>query len=593
MQGFCRVAIDSRVSALDRPFDYSIPERMLGRVAVGSVVRVVLHGRNMRAFVTELLDAPAVPKARALSSLVSQQPVFDEQTVALAAWVARRYVVPLGLVLHDNVPGRFSAPKGDSARSGAERSAPKPPWLVGDLAKVIDERKQACVLLPAADAERDLVAHAVGLARKRGLRSLVICPRVEVAENIAAVIAGSVVLHGEDRPADRAAAWAAARDGRADVVVGGRSALLVPLSDLGLVVVASAHDHSLKSERAPRVHGLVVAQRRAKLAGVAFVASSPAPPLEAVAGDGVVRLGAKRSVVKPQTARPRKGPVTRQMLETIASATDRGQNALVFVGRRGGALRLRCVDCAWTPTCPRCGSGLALVASEKKMRCRVCTATTGVPDECPACRGALSERGWGHDRVATAIERAGVEVPVVRVVRGVDADIASPSIVVGTLAAAHAIGKAGAIVVADLDQLLTRPDFRAAEYALQVLHELAGVLEDGGRFLVQTREPEHHVMQAFTRGSYRYFLDRELPFREETGYPPYGAVVRVELDESAVDDLRDELNGTGARMVGALANKGKMDALVRGPDIEPILDPLRRFTATHRAKIDVDPVDVG
>jgi primosomal protein N' (replication factor Y) len=370
--------------------------------------------------------------------------------------------------------------------------------------------------------------------------------------------------------------------------------LLVPLPDIGLVMVASAHDRSLKSERAPRLHALVVAQRRAILAGAAFIASSASPPLEAVAGEGVVRLGAKRSVVKPETARPRKGPVTRRMLDVIASATDKGNNALVFVGRRGGALRLRCVDCAWAPTCPRCGTGLALVAVEKRMRCRVCAATASVPEECPSCRGMLSERGWGHDRVATAIERAGVEVPVVRVVRGDEVEVPRPSIVVGTLAAAHTIGRAGAIVVADLDQMLTRPDFRAAEYALQRLHELAGVLDDGGRFLVQTREPEHHVVQAFTRGSYKYFLERELPLRESTGYPPFGAVVRVELEQSALDDLRHELSGTGARVVGALPSKGKLDALVRGPELDPLLDPLRRFAATHaRAKIDVDPVDVG
>ena len=84
---------------------------MLGRVAVGSVVRVVLHGRNMRAFVVELLDEPDVAKPRPLSSFVSADPIFDAETIALARWTARRYVAPLGVVLHDAVPGRFSAPK--------------------------------------------------------------------------------------------------------------------------------------------------------------------------------------------------------------------------------------------------------------------------------------------------------------------------------------------------------------------------------------------------------------------------------------------------------------------------------------------------
>jgi primosomal protein N' (replication factor Y) len=188
-----------------------------------------------------------------------------------------------------------------------------------------------------------------------------------------------------------------------------------------------------------------------------------------------------------------------------------------------------------------------------------------------------------------------VDAPVVRIVRGDETEAGSkPSVIVGTLAAAHGFCRYGAICVADLDQLLRRPDFRASEYALHTLHELAGVLSNGGRFLVQTREPEHHVVQSFTRGSYRYFLERELPYRRETGYPPYGVVVRVDLDADLVEDLRRQLRGVDAHIIGALARRGRSSALVRAPALEPLLDPLRRFVGEHvRTRIDVDPVDVA
>jgi primosomal protein N' (replication factor Y) len=281
------------------------------------------------------------------------------------------------------------------------------------------------------------------------------------------------------------------------------------------------------------------------------------------------------------------------MVEVIRSAVDRGRDALVFVGRLGGALRLRCLDCAYTPVCANCGTGLALGAAV--LSCRVCGATADVPEVCPSCGGVMSERGWGHDRVARLLEKSDLGAPVVRMVRGTDiSDRPTPAVVVGTLAAAHGMRDVGAVVVADLDQLLTRPDFRAAEYALQTLHELAGVVEPEGRFLVQTREPEHHVVQAFTRGSFRYFLDRELPFRKETGYPPFGAVVRVELDASLFEDLRRDLAAGGALVVGAVPRKGRLSALVRIAELDPVLDPLRRFTLEHpRVKIDVDPVDLS
>lgn len=594
MQRFARVAIDSPVFALDRPFDYEIPERMLGRVHVGSVVRVNLHGRNVRAFVIAVLDEPDVAKPRSLSALVSAEPMFSQDTIALAAWTARRYVVPLGVVLHDAVPGRFSAPGSQaSARKPQEPiGAPEPRWLKGALDPVLSSEGEVCVVLPSADAEPELVRYAVDRTRARGRSTLVICPRVEVAERIAAAVPDSVLLHGDDRPADRASAWAASRDGDADVVVGGRSALFVPMRSLGLVVVASAHDRSLRSDRTPRLHALHVARRRAQSFGCGFIASSAAPPVELAGADGVTTIEPTRGTARPELARPRKGPVTPRLLEVVRWAIDRGSNALVFVGRRGDVLRLRCIDCGWTPACPACGSGLAL--DRPMLQCRVCGTTSEAPDVCGACGGALSERGWGHERVARTIETE-IGAPVVRVVKGTEhASGSEPRVVVGTLAAAHGGVRYGAVCATDLDQVLSRPDFRAAEHALQTLHELAAVLQPGGRFLVQTREPEHHAVQAFTRGSYRFFLERELGPRADTGYPPFGTVVRVDLRRDALGDLERALEGAGGRVVGAVPRRGRTIALVRARHLDPLLDSLRAFAIEHpRTKIDVDPTDVS
>ena len=588
MQRYCRVAIDSPVFALDRPFDYEIPERMLGRVDVGSVVRVNLHGRNMRAFVVTMLDEAAVAKPRALSSLVSEEPLFTADTIALAKWTARRYIVPLGAVLHDAVPGRFSAPARTSPARASADPMPRPSFLQRDLP--LDG--ESCVVVPSVDDEPVLAQYVVSRARARGRSALVICPRVEIAEQVARAVEASVLLHGEERPADRAAAWAAARSGEADVVVGGRSALFVPMPHLGVVVVVSTHDRALRSERTPRLHAMHVARERARASGCAFVVSSPVPPVEFAAAQGVGLVESKRGRVRPEVARPRKGPVTERLLDVVRSAIGHGADALVFVARKGDVLRLRCTDCGWTPSCARCGSGLAL--ERPVLRCRVCGTTTDAPDMCRPCGGALSERGWGHERVARAIEKA-IETPVHRVVRGSEpADAAGPKVVVGTLAAAHGGARFGAIAVADLDQMLSRPDFRAAEQALQTLHELAGALRPDGRFLVQSREPEHQVVQSFTRGSYRYFLDRELGPREETGYPPFGAVVRVELAADALADLERTLARSGARVVGAVPRRGRMIALVRAPDVDPILGPLRSFAIEHpRTKVDVDPTDLA
>jgi primosomal protein N' (replication factor Y) (superfamily II helicase) len=588
---YARVALDSPVAALDRPFDYAIPERLDGRIAVGSVVRVVLHGRGMRAFVTDLLDEPAVASPRPLRSLVSEQPLFGAAELELARWAARRYVVPLGLVLHDAVPGRFSAPKEAGDASPLPERTERPQWVTDELDKVLDKRGEAIVFPPSLRDEPEFVAHAAGEAVARASRALVICPRIDTAERIAAVIRGAAVMHSDDKPAERARVWADAREGKVHVLVGGRSALFAPMPDLGLVIVCSAHDRSLKSERAPRIYAPVVARERARRAGASFIVSSPAPPVELASGN-VVSKG--RGIVRPETARPRETPITPRLIEVVRSAVDHGTDGLVFAGRRGDVLRLRCPDCGTAPTCPKCGSGLAIDAAKNRLVCRVCTNTTPMPDACAVCGGALAQRGWGHERIARALEKLDIApvIPIVaddpqRPVRD------SPAILVGTLAAAHSVSEVGSVCVADLDQLLMRADFRAGERAIQTLFELASVLVPGGRFLVQTREPEHHAVQAFTRGSFRFFLDRELAFRKETGYPPFGVVVSMQIQAADIAALSETLRPARGAVIGTVPRGATLRALIRAPDLEPLLDPLRAFAAEHsRTKIDVDPVDV-
>ncbi len=591
MDRFCRVALDSPVLALDRPFDYAIPDRLAGKVRVGSVVRVVLHGRNMRAFVTELLSEASVPDPRPLRSVVASEPVFAARELALARWTADRYVTSLGRVLHDAVPGRFSAPSaaGDQAPDSPARDAPSGAFAAG-IADVIARSSVACVFPPTVAREVDIAAAA---AAHDG-QTLVICPRVELAESVAEQISGALVLHGSERPADRARAWAAARDERARVIVGGRSALLVPMPSLRAVCVLSTHDRSLKSERSPRLHASVVARKRAALCAAAFIGSSPAPPVELAAEEATAWVVGERSGVRAEVARPRGGPVTPRLIEMVRWSIGEGRDALVFVGRRGSVLRLRCKDCGWTPTCSRCGSGLAPASERGRLACRVCDKGSAAPSTCSSCGGALAEGGWGHERVASELDRADLGAPVLRAVRGsLPQRTTSPAVVVGTLAAAHASAVFGCICVADLDQLLARPDFRAGERALQTLHELAGVLDEGGRFLVQTRESDHHAVQSFVRGSYRYFFDREMVFRKETGYPPYGAVVRVDTTQDGLEQLRGAADEGGGVVIGGVERRGTVSALVRGPRLDALVGPLRAFAAANpRARIDVDPVDV-
>lgn len=564
------------------------------------MVHIRMRGRRMRGFVAELLDTSDVPDPRPLSGVVGDEPLFSAETIELARWTARRYVVTVGSVLHAAVPGRYSAPADATLRRAAPAPASKPAWLTGEVGD-----GESVVVVPDARAEPELVAYLASRAcgSEEAAQVLVLCPRVSVISTIARALPEAMLLHGDQRPSQRARTWAAARDGRARVVIGGRAASFLPMPGLRMVVVASAHEDSLRAERAPRFHALHVARQRARSAGAAFVVASPAPGVEIGGAAGFELVAARRGRTRPEVARPYPDPITPRLLDVVRTTVGPADQAaprasvLVFVGRRGEALRVRCADCGWYPRCAACSVGLGTSGTsvQTSLVCRLCGERTRPPEVCGVCGGRLDARGWGDERVARALERADPGAPVVRITAAHPAPeaIPEPAVVVGTLAAAHALRReVGAVCVADLDQLLGRSDLRAAERALQTLFELAGHLRDGGRFLVQTREPDHHVVQAFTRRSYAYFLDRELVARREAAYPPFGAVVKADVlaaDREALDAALPK----GARAIGGVRHADRMTVLVRAPEVDMLLDPLRAFAVSHPAtRFDVDPIDV-
>jgi primosomal protein N' (replication factor Y) len=539
-----------------------------------------------------------------VSALVSQEPLFSAATIATARWIAHRYGATLGAVLHHASPGRFSAPP--AAASQAPASLPEDEglsWLDAPIEGAIAKRKPAVVVAPTFAHELEAMRAAVAGC---GGHALIVAPRTSLVAQAAAAIPGSVAMHGDMRPAARARAWAMARDGGAPVVVGSRAAVLAPVSSLGLVAVVAAHDRNHKEERSPRLHALWTAMRRARDEGAAFVASSPAPPLD-LTGPRAARfawLGSRRERergVHTEISSPRGGPLTARLVEAVREAVSAGGDALVFVARRGTALRVRCAECGWYPRCDACGTGLAMFqdAERRVLRCRSCGTPKQPPAVCPDCGSAkLGGVGWGSERLAHALAALDLAAPVIRAdsLAPLETGRPRPAIVVGTQTAIYALepGPVRAVCVADLDQLLGFPDFRASEHAFQTLQELAALASPDGRFLLQTREPEHHAVQAFTRRSFRYFASRELPLRRAAGYPPFGEVVRVDLDPASASDLDAAARAAGGSMVGPLVRPdGRAAALVRVPDVETLLGLLREFRAKHpSARADVDPVDV-
>lgn len=361
------------------------------------------------------------------------------------------------------------------------------------------------------------------------------------------------------------------------IVVGTRSAILLPLANLGLIVVDEEHDRSFKQEdSAPRFSARDTAVWMAHNLGAQTLLGSATPSLEsyhnAYAGKyGYVSLGERYGsgelpqVLISDTLRSakrgeRKGHINKELADEISSALSEGRQVLLFQNRRGFAPYIECPDCGWSARCPQCGVTLTYYKGDSRLRCNLCGHSEAAPSRCPSCHITEPQpQGFGTEKVEECVAQL---FPAARVAR-LDGDTASSGgrlrsiinsfesgatdILVGTSLITKGFDFEGVSVVGVLnaDNLLSRPDFRADERTFQTLVQIAGRAgrkDNRGRTIIQTSQPDNHTIRQAARGDYFAMARTQMRDREAFGYPPYTRLVLLTLKHDS-----PELLGFGAR----------------------------------------------
>lgn len=469
--------------------------------------------------------------------------------------------------------------------------APAPPSPPGGPAGPPGVTPRPALLLGDPDARAGWIAEAVAAAVRAGDRALVVVPEIAdvraFADALAREGAGAVaVLHSDQPPRDRRAAWVGVRDGAVDVLVGTRSALFAPLPRLGMIVVEDEQAGAYKSEAAPRYHARDVAARRARLEGARLLLASAAPSVEtyasAAAGDlTVVRLPPRRPApavavvdMRAERRRGHVGYLSRPLVQAITRHLRARGSVALLVQQRGYARVLLCGECGAAVRCPACDIAMAYDRDGSAVRCRVCGRSAPAPDVCPRCGGVgLRGVGAGTKRVEDIVRRL---FPALRMAR-LDAETARGAdrllrdfadgrlrLLVGTAMVLRAHRARPTLVgVIDADGPLYLPDFRAAEHTLQRLRaavHLAASAAVSPEVIVQTSVPDHPVFRAIRTGDDAAFYEGELRARRDLGYPPYARLVRVVAEAAGPDTAR-----ALAERVAAAARAHHLDVLGPAP----------------------------
>ena len=627
---YVRCVVDVGPAHLDRLFDYAVtPDQ---RVGVGSRVRVTFNGRRRTAWVAEVTDTPSVDpdKVRPVLDVDGDVRWFTAEDLAVWRWVADRFAGTLSGAVAHALPNRIVRVEKEAA-GWAPPAPPAPadrPPCAGEGWRAIDGSAllKACwaptdqafhlsppLHQPIGPLLLDLVTrtHAAG----HGVLVLTPSPAPGPADDIVPALGSAAVdlrrIHGD---ADRYRAFLRVQRRDITVVVGERGAALMPVPDLGLIVVVEEASPAWKERRNPRHHARDAALARGRMTGATVVLTSslPSPSVWRHLQEGHIhpvradrateRAGAPRVTVVDRTTLPPKarrtrltGPITERVAATVAD----GGTVAVLAAAKGSGSSLACAQCRARHECRTCGAGVAPAdpdptTGQERWRCQVCEEQTparacldcGATDTFPLRAGArrlASELARNHPDAEVA-HMEGFDQPgptgrpaIAVMTRG--SVVSAPEWLHGELA--------DLLVVADPDVLLGRPDVDAAEDALRLWLDGARIAR---HVMVQTGQPTHPAIQALVRTDPDGFWPAEADRRAPLGFPPVGSILRFTgLDGSAATALRRDVPGT------LLGPDPDGVALLKTTDLRgtlAALRPLRRAWGLEdvRIRVEVDPV---
>jgi primosomal protein N' (replication factor Y) len=542
--------------------------------------------------------------------------------------------------------------------AAAEGASPTPPTLTLDQGLALRAILQGLKAEPSpvfllygvtASGKTEVFLQAVGEVVRRGRQAIVLMPEISLTAQAVGLFQARfgdriAVLHSALSPGERYDEWRRIQGGQADVVIGARSAVFAPCPNLGLIVVDEEHETSYKQENAPRYHAREVAIQRGQLEGAGVILSSATPSLESLhhAHEGRYHLlhlptrvdgrpFPEVSVVDLRGTGAHRAIFSARLVLALKEAMDAGDQAILFLNRRGYATFVLCPDCGRALRCPDCNVSLTYHLRGRRVLCHHCGASRPAPDVCEHCGSPeVKYSGFGTERVEAEVAKVLPQAKVGRLDRDVTAQRGAhvrvvsdfqtrrTNVLIGTQMVAKGFDFAGVTLVGVIsaDTALNLPDFRAGERTFQLLAQVAGRAgrrERRGRVVVQTYAPDHYAVQAAVAYDYEAFYREEIEARREHGYPPFVALARVvalaedeEPAKALCEALAERLTGTaGLRVLGPapaplarLKGRYRWHLLASAANHDTLLPGLRAACDGLRAPrgvqvtVDVDPVSL-
>lgn len=384
------------------------------------------------------------------------------------------------------------------------------------------------------------------------------------------------ILHSGLSAGEKFDEWWRLRSGEAKIAVGARSAIFAPIENLGVIIIDEEHDGSYESESSPRYSTIDVAKFRAEFNGCKLILGSATPSIESYlsAKEGKYNLTEmkKRINEKPlpeviiadmrnEVRRGNNSIFSSVLKAEIENCLNEGNQAIIFMNRRGYSQQVICRECGFVAKCDSCDVSLNYHSQGNLLKCHYCGATYKMITNCPQCGGvSLNYMGIGTQKIVEELKKLFPKANVLRMdndtTQNKDAHFEilkkfadkKGDILVGTqmVAKGHDFPSVTLVGILDADMSLFFSDFRSGERTFQLLTQVAGRCgraEKSGTVVLQTYAPNNPVLKFATTYDYESFFTREVALRKATSFPPYSVILRVmvesEVDQTALETLKD------------------------------------------------------
>lgn len=635
---------------LEKPFTYAAEEA----VQKGDIVTVPFGKRQLKGVVTDVKDTPP-EKTAEIKAIIrrEQEPPLSAEFMAFLERAGDYIMEPPGKLLHLAIGTKWEAKEKKSKEKQGDRKEPVPVILSEEQASAGEKLREkigkgygTTVLQGVTGSGKtEVYLEAVKKTLEDGKQVLILVPEIALINQLKKRCEDRLNLtpaiwHSSESIKNKKQAFKKMRDGTAGIVLGARSALFLPIKDIGLIVVDEEHEVSYKQEDTIVYQGRDMAVLRAYSEKVPVILASATPSLETLVNvqegkyDKIVLSSrhenaalAEISLIDLKTDTPEKGKSLSSGLKNeIARTLEKKEQVLLFLNRKGYAPLLICKSCGHKFVCQDCSSFQVVHKKRNRLVCHYCGKSSAYPKECPACgeQDSFLEIGPGverlfeelkgefnHARIETLTgDDAGIESTLSRMEKG------EIDILIGTqiLAKGHHFPALTLVGVIDADDGLRGTDLRAAERTFQLLSQIAGRSgrdkSKPGKAFLQTALPDHPVLEAIREQDMEKFMALEIAERKRMHFPPFGKLAALVLsgtDQEAVyqaaktlekegtiyKDL--EILGPAAAPVFLLRGKYRFRFLVKAPKTAPLQRLLHSWLSCVKLKksvhlkVDIDP----